>query len=237
MYLISLAIKLTSSLLLLLKVVEIASPGFTIKDNGLDLIVKNWSKSGSKYVRLISAGSASICPKSGLIVISNEEWVFIPNFKIIITGHGCREREKRDGRLENANVFWDLENTLTLIPLFNQCYDIFVANLKEDREPFDGVDDILSNSDIRNLRNSSVPATNKSWYLQQANLLPTPTTQHEPEKGGVTYTLSNKKNLMGRKKRKSRKNIKRKSKKRKAKKTKNNYKKSKKTRRKIKKKI
>ena len=164
--------------------------------------------------------------------------VFIPNFKIIITGHECRERRDRDDGLENANVFWDLENTLTLIPLFDQCYLAFVDNLKEGREPFDGIDDILSNSDIRNLRNSSIPAANKSMYQ------PPPILHFEPEPepeidlssygGGKTNLIIHKRNKFIKVSKNSKK--KRKSKKRKAKKTKNNYKKSKKTRRKIKRK-
>ena len=43
----------------------------------------------------------------------------------------------------NATIFWDFEDTLRLVPVFNKCYDIFRENLRRGRDPFDGVDTIL----------------------------------------------------------------------------------------------
>lgn len=64
---------------------------------------------------------------------------FIPNFKIVITSRECRD----SGHVGDGNIFWNLEDTLRLVPVFNACYDIFRENLREGRDPFDRVNTIL----------------------------------------------------------------------------------------------
>ena len=70
---------------------------------------------------------------------------FIPNFKIVTTERECRD----PGLVGNGNIFWNFEDTLRLVPIFNTCYEIFRVNLLNlrnftnltnvSRDLFDGV--------------------------------------------------------------------------------------------------
>lgn len=122
--------------------------------------------------------------------------VFLPNTKDITSHTACKldfEKAQRRGSIDleiigNGNIFWNLEDTLRLVPVFNRCYDIFKENLMREREPFDGVDTIL-----QMVEGSSPPGLE-------------PGPEPEPERDVEEHKIASMKSSFARKKSKKKKN-------------------------------
>ena len=114
---------------------------------------------------------------------------FIPNLKIVRTSRECRE----NGYVGDGTIFWNLEDTLRLVPVFNRCYDIFKENLISESEPFDGVDTIL-----KMVEGSSPPGLE-------------PELEPEPERDVEEHKIASMKSLFVRKKSKKKKTNRKKS--------------------------
>lgn len=77
--------------------------------------------------------------------------VFLPNTKEITSHTACKldfEKAQRRGSIDleiigNGNIFWNFDETLRLVPVFNKCYGIFRENLREGRDSFDRINTIL----------------------------------------------------------------------------------------------